>query len=170
MVGPDGVVYAGGSPGGTVYRIDKGAAVPLYETHARYVWALAVAGGNLYVGTGLPGQIHRVSAAGKGERIHATPDAHVRTLCVDSRGRVWAGTSGSGLVLRIDPAGAVSTVYDSSKSEITAIAASGDGRIWAAAGSAGRLVRRGASRSPRPPPAPTATAVKSSARGGGREG
>lgn len=135
-IGPDGAVYAGGSPGGNVYRVKGGEASLYYASKARYVWALAFSEGQLYVGTGLPGEIHRVSAAGKGERIHATPDAHVRTLYADARHRVWAGTSGSGLVLRVDPSGAVSTMYDSSKSEVTAIAASGDGRIWVAAGSA----------------------------------
>lgn len=137
-VGPDGAVYAGGSPGGNVYRIEKsgGTATPYYDTKARYVWALAFSGNTLFAGTGLPGEIHRITAVGKGERIHATPDAHVRTLAVDREGRIWAGTSGSGLVLRIDKAGAVSTVYDSSKAEITAIGAAPDGRVWVAAGSA----------------------------------
>jgi hypothetical protein len=161
-IGPDGALYAAGSPGGKVYRIDHGAPVLYYETRARYVWALAFAGANLYVGTGLPGEIHRVSAAGKGERIHATPDAHVRALCVDSRGRVWAGTSGSGLLLRIDAAGAVSTVYDSSKVEITAIAAGRDGSVWAAAGSSDASAGSGELISaPREPPVskpPTKTA------------
>ncbi|HXM77109.1 MAG TPA: hypothetical protein VN971_10050, partial [Thermoanaerobaculia bacterium] len=135
-LGPDGVVYAGGSPGGNVYRIEGGTATLYYATKARYVWALAFSGGHLYVGTGLPGEIHRVSSAGRGERIHATPDAHVRALHADGKGRIWAGTSGSGLVLRIDPSGAVSTVHDSAKTEVTAIASSGDGRVWVAVGSA----------------------------------
>jgi hypothetical protein len=135
-LGPDGVVYAGGSPGGNVYRIEGGAASLYYATKARYVWSLAFSGGHLYVGTGLPGEIHRVSSTGRGERIHATPDAHVRALHADGKGRIWAGTSGSGLVLRIDPSGAVSTVHDSAKTEVTAIASSGDGRVWVAAGSA----------------------------------
>lgn len=135
-IGPDGSLFAAGSPGGNVYRIADGKPEVYYATKARYVWALVFSAKSLYVGTGLPGEIHRVTAAGKGERIHTTPDAHVRTLFADRRGNVWAGTSGSGLVLRIDASGAVSTVYDSAKSEITAIAASGDGRIWASAGSA----------------------------------
>ncbi len=135
-VGPDNALYAGGSPGGNVYRIDRGNPVLHYATKARYVWALAFSGPNLFAGTGLPGEIHRVTAANRGERIHATPDAHVRTLCADSRGRIWAGTAGSGLVLRVDPSGSVSTIYDSAKAEITAIVAARDGRVWAAAGSA----------------------------------
>ena len=135
-VSPEGALYAGGSPGGKIYRIEKGKAAPYYETKAQYVWALAFAGKTLYAATGLPGEIHRVSAAGKGERVHATRDPHVRSLYADSKGRLWAGTSGSGLVLRVDPSGAVSTVYDSSKSEITSITGSGDGRVWVAASSA----------------------------------
>jgi sugar lactone lactonase YvrE len=158
-VGPDGALYAGGSPGGNVYRIDRGTPVLYYETKARYVWALAFSGGALYVGTGLPGQIHRVTAAGKGERIHTTTDAHVRTLCADSRGRVWAGTSGSGLLLRIDPNGAVTTIYDSSKSEITAISAGRDGRVWASAGSSDVATASGELISA-PRDAPTARAPK----------
>src|SRR5262249_55867852 len=132
---PDGTVFAGGSPGGKVYRIEKGKPVLYYETRAQYVWGLAFAGKSLYVATGLPGEIHRVTA-GKGERLHATNDAHVRTLYADSRGRIWAGTSGSGLALRVDPSGLVTTVYDSSKLEVTSIAGSSDGRVWVAASSA----------------------------------
>lgn len=135
-VSPDGTVYAGGSPGGKVYRIEKGKPVLYYDTKAEYVWALTFAGPVLYVGTGLPGEIHRVKAAGQGERVHSTVDAHVRALFADRQGRVWAGTSGSGLVLRIDPAGRVTTVYDSGKPEVTSISADSSGRVWAAAGAA----------------------------------
>ena len=133
---PDGVLFAGTAPGGKVYRIEKGKASTWYETKAQYVWALAFSGKTLFVATGLPGEIHRVNGEGKGERVHATRDPHVRSLYTDGKGRIWAGTSGSGLVLRIDPSGAVSTVYDSAKSEITSITASRDGRVWVAAGSA----------------------------------
>ena len=131
-VGPDGALYAGGSPGGKVYRIQAGKASLYYDTKAQYVWALAFDGPSLYVGTGLPGEIHRVAAAGKGERVHATSDAHVRALYADGHGRVWAGTSGSGLLLRIDKSGHVATVYDSSKTEVTSIAGDRSGRVWAA--------------------------------------
>jgi hypothetical protein len=135
-IGPDGALYAGGSPGGKVYRVEGGKASLYYDTKAQYVWALAFDGPALYVGTGLPGEIHRVSAAGKGERLHATTDAHVRALFVDREGRVWAGTSGSGLVLRIEKGGRVATVYDSGKTEVTSIAGDRSGRVWAAISSA----------------------------------
>jgi hypothetical protein len=135
-VGPDGALYAGASPGGKVYRLENGRASLYYDTKAEYVWALAFDGPALYVGTGLPGEIHRVKSAGAGERVHTTPDAHVRALFVDAQGRIWAGTSGSGLVLRIDRSGRVSTIYDSGKPEVTAIVADRAGRLWASVGSA----------------------------------
>jgi len=135
-VGPDSATYAGTSPGGKVYRIEGGKPEVYYSTKAQYVWALAFSGSTLYVATGLPGEIHRVTSAGHGDRLHQTADAHVRRLAVDSSGRIWAGTSGSGLLLRIDKSGAVSTLYDSAKSEITAIAPESSGRVWVAAGSA----------------------------------
>ena len=135
-VGPDGALYAGTSPGGKVYRIQGGKASLYYDTKAQYVWALAFDGAVLYAGTGLPGEIHRVGAAGKGERVHATTDPHVRALFVDAEGRLWAGTSGSGLVLRMDKAGHVTTVFDSAKPEVTAIAADRSGRVWVAVSAA----------------------------------
>jgi hypothetical protein len=137
-IGPDGALYAGGSPGGKVYRIQNGAAAVYYDTKAQYVWALAFDGPVLYVGTGLPGEIHRVTPPGKGEtaargeRLYAATDPHVRALYVDGQGRVWAGTSGSGLLLRLDKSGRVATVYDSSKQEVASIAGDRAGRVWAA--------------------------------------
>ncbi len=134
-IGSDGVLYAGASPGGKVYRIESGKHSLYYDTKAQYVWSLEFSGNALYVGTGLPGEIHRVTGPSKGERVHAPPDPHVRTLYADKEGRVWAGTSGSGLVLRLEKSGAASTLYDSGKSEITAIVPGGDGGVWIAAAS-----------------------------------
>ena len=133
-LGPDGVLYAAGSPGGKVYRVDGGKPSLYYDTKAQYVWALAFSGPALFVATGLPGEIHRIDQAGKGNRIHASSDAHVRTLHPAGNGEVWAGTSGSGLVLKI-AAGTVTTVFDSAKTEVTAIASGPDGRVWAAVSS-----------------------------------
>jgi hypothetical protein len=132
-VGPDGALYAAAAPGGKVYRVAGGKASLYYAPGSKYVWALAFVGNTLWIGTGLPGEIHKVVGAGKGERVHATSDAHVRTLYADLQGRVWAGTSGSGLVLRVETSGKVVTVYDSSRAEITSIVPGAGGRIWVAA-------------------------------------
>ncbi len=103
-------------PGGKVYRIEEGKAALFYDTKAQYVWSLAFSGPALYVGTGLPGEIHRVDGGdGRGQRVHAAPDPHVRTFHAAETGSVWAGTSGSGLVLKLDAAGNVTTMFDSAK-------------------------------------------------------
>ena len=64
----NGVLYAGSSPDGKVYRIENGKATEYFNPKARYIWSLAVApDGALFVGTGDQGRIFRVTAAGVGE-------------------------------------------------------------------------------------------------------
>ncbi|HEX7251986.1 MAG TPA: hypothetical protein VF376_03820 [Thermoanaerobaculia bacterium] len=162
-VAEDGAVFAATAPGAKVYRIESGRSSVYYAPKAEYVWSLALSGPVLYVATGLPGEIHRVTASGKGERIHQTSDPHVRRLAVDSKGRVWAGTSGSGLLLRIDPSGKVATLYDSSKSEITAIAPGRGGRVWVAAGSGEASATTGEPISAPSTPAPPKTSRSNAA-------
>lgn len=151
-LGPDGTLYAGGSPGGKVYRIEGGKPTLFYDTKAQYVWALAFSGPSLFVATGLPGEIHRVDGPGGGRRIHASTEPHVRSLHATKSGDVWAGTSGSGLVLKIDRAGTVTTVFDSSKTEVTAIASGPDGRVWAAVSSSEGTSAGEPVSAPPPPP------------------
>lgn len=163
-LGPDGALYAGGSPGGKVYRLEGGKASVYYDTKAQYVWSLAFAGPALYVATGLPGEIHRVDGASRGRRIHQSADPHVRSLeAVGSD--VWAGTSGSGLVLKVDGSGNTTTVFDSGKIEVTAIAAGPNGRVWAAASSSEAAGGGGAEPISAPAPQPPKPAVRPAAPG-----
>lgn len=158
--GHDGALYAGASPGGKVYRVEAGKASLFYDTKAQYVWSLTFSGSTLYVATGLPGEIHRIDASGKGQRAHVAPDPHVRAIHAAEDGSVWAGTSGSGLVLKLDRSGNVTTMFDSAKTEVTSIASGPNGRVWAAvssseAGSAGEPISA-PSREPVRAPRPTA--------------
>ncbi len=132
-IGPDGAIYAGTSPHGKVYRIEKGKALPYFEPQAEYIWDLAFDRGALFVATGVPGRIFRVTAPAEGRLFDDSGDEHVRCLYVDPQGRLWAGTSGKGLILRISPDGTARTIYDSSKVEIAALAGGPKGRLWAAA-------------------------------------
>ena len=53
-----GIVYAGTSPDGKVYRIENGKATEYFAPGERYIWALAFApDGALYVATGQQGKI-----------------------------------------------------------------------------------------------------------------
>jgi hypothetical protein len=133
-IGPDGAVYAGTSPKGKVYRIANGKPAEFFDPKAEYIWALAFDGDrNLFVGTGIPGKIVKVSSAGQGSTYFDAVDEHVRTLRIDRKGRLWAGTASRGLLLRFDSSGRAGTIYDSQRSEITAILEDRSGKVYAAA-------------------------------------
>ena len=144
-VGPDGMVYAATLPSGKVYRLDPHAegktddtATVVFDPSAtqekpKYVWDLAFdAQGRLYVATGAPAAVYRVSAGAKPELFYRSDEEHIRTLAFDKQGNLIAGSDGTGLVYRIDPAGKAFVLYDSPKKEITSVVVAPDGTIYAA--------------------------------------
>ena len=60
-----GVVYAGTSPDGKVYRIENGQAAEYFAPKSRYIWSLAVApDGALFISDDKAGRIWRVTYEG----------------------------------------------------------------------------------------------------------
>ncbi|HET7452652.1 MAG TPA: two-component regulator propeller domain-containing protein, partial [Thermoanaerobaculia bacterium] len=141
-------------------------ALPYFDPQAEYVWDLAFDRSSLYVATGVPGRIFRVTAPAEGRLFDDAGDEHVRCLYVDPQGRLWAGTSGRGLVLRISPDGTARTIYDSEKVEIASIAGGSKGRVWAAAVSTKSGGGPPGGR-PAPPPPPKEKKPEPSSSGGG---
>lgn len=135
-VDPDGTVFAGASPGGTIYRIPKGGpGAPWAVTGETYVWALARAkDGRLLAATGTAGKLLALGADGRSQVIFDTDDPHVRSLLVLADGRIVLGTAGRGLVveLRADGTGA-RTRLDAEAPEIVALAPGLGGSVYAAA-------------------------------------
>ena len=129
-----GVVYAGTSPDGKVYRIENGQATEYFAPKARYIWSLAVADdGTLYVGTGDQGKIFRVTSAGNGELWYETGQSHITGLAVDSQGRLLAGSEPNGILYRISAKDKAFVLYDANLPEIRAIVPMPDGTVYAAA-------------------------------------
>ncbi len=127
-------VFAATSPDGKVYRVDSsGKAEVFYEPKAKYIWALAFHGPDLFVSTGDPGEILRVAPDGKGSVFFNTGEMHARSLAIDSKGNLLVGTDPSGLVIRVSPAGTGFVLYQTAKSEVSALAVAPDGDIYAAA-------------------------------------
>ena len=117
-----GVVYAGTSPDGNVYRIENGKASVYFSPGARYIWALkAAADGSLFVGTGDQGKVFRVTAAGVGAVYYETGQSHVTCLELDSRGALLAGSEPNGILYRITAPNKAFVLYDASLPEIRAI-------------------------------------------------
>lgn len=147
-VDPKGVVYAGTSPDGKVYRIENGKATEYFAPGAHYIWALAVApDGALMVATGDEGKIFRVTASGQGSIYYETGQAHVTALAFDAQGRLLAGSEPNGILYRVTAPGKAFVLYKSSLPEIRAIVPAADGSIYAAAMGGGVAKRVGAAAS-----------------------
>jgi hypothetical protein len=129
-----GIVYAGTSPDGKVFKIVNAQASEYFAPGARYIWALAAApDGSLYVGTGDEGKVFRVTAAGQGNVYYASGQTHITALAFDAQNRLLAGSEPNGILYRITPPGKAFVLYDASLPEIRAIVPAPDGSVYAAA-------------------------------------
>lgn len=129
----DGMVFAGTSPRGKVYRIAGGEVEEYFDPEETYIWALArAADGALLVATGTEGRLYRVTGDGEGEVVFDSEDHHVRSLLALADGRVLLGTAGEGQIVELAD-GRARTLYDAEQPEIVAFAEAPDGVVYAAA-------------------------------------
>lgn len=132
----DGVVYAGSSPDGKVYRQrPDGEVEVVFDPEAKYIWALLGDGdGGLLVGTGPEGKLHRVDlGSGESTLLYDSTDLHIRSLARRADGTLFAGTAGEGLLLEIDAEGTARTLYDAAGPEVLAIVPGEEGAFYATA-------------------------------------
>ncbi|HZZ39399.1 MAG TPA: hypothetical protein VFE06_09725 [Acidobacteriaceae bacterium] len=150
-VGPEGDIYVATLPSGKVYRIsphaenrnDDNATVVFdpagTKEKPKYVWDLAFdAQGRLYIATGGPAAIYRITPGGnastpnRADLFFKSDEEHIRCIAFDKAGNLIAGSDGTGLIYRIDPAGNAFVLYDAPRKEITSLAVAPDGTIYAA--------------------------------------
>jgi sugar lactone lactonase YvrE len=130
----NGVLYAGTSPDGKIYRIEGGKAVEYFHPKSKYIWSLAFApDGSLYAGTGDEGKIFRIAGAGRGEVWYETGQTHVTSLALDREQRLLAGTEPNGILYRVTAKDKAFVLYDANLPEIRAIVPAPDGSIYVAA-------------------------------------
>jgi len=150
MVESGGVVYAGGMPSDTVWKVDvaagkasafvklgkakAGAADPKDDDEPETIWSLAAGkDGTLYAGTGPDGKLWAIDKGGKARVVFATTDKRVTAVTVTSDGAVWFGSSERALVFRYDPkSGDTRAMADFAGNEIAAIAEGGGAVVVAA--------------------------------------
>lgn len=133
-LGSSGVLYAGSSPDGKIWKIENGKAAEFFDPGEKYIWALAAApDGSIFAGTGQNGRVWRVSPSGQGEIWYETGQTHVTALALDSKGRLLAGTEPNGILYRIEGKNRAFVLYDCSLPEIRSIVPAPDGSIYVAA-------------------------------------
>ncbi len=127
-------VFAATAPDGKVYRISGGETDVFYAPDVKYIWAAVFdEAGNLYIGAGDTGEIHKITPGGDAAVFFRTEETHVRSLAIDPAGNLIAGTEPGGLIFRITPAGDGFVLHQSEKQEVTALAVAPDGSVYAAA-------------------------------------
>jgi hypothetical protein len=129
-----GILYAGTSPNGGVYRIANGKATEIWTSGAKYIWALQTApDGSIYAGTGDPGRITRIDPSGKAAVFYDTGQLNVTAVALGANGHLYAGTDPNGLVYDISGPSKGNILYDSSLPEIRSIAVDPNGALYVAA-------------------------------------
>jgi sugar lactone lactonase YvrE len=108
---------------------------------ATFVWDAKVApDGSVYVATGSPGAVWRVSG-GRAQLVVQTKEEHVLSVLPLADGTVLAGTAPNGIILRINRRGEAQTFVDLPDSYVWGMALGPDDQIYAATGPNGRLLR-----------------------------
>jgi len=76
----------------------------IHTSPATYIWSIASdAQGNVYLGTGSPARVYKVTPEGKATVIFQPKELQVQAVVVDAKGVVYAATSPDGMVYKIEP-------------------------------------------------------------------
>lgn len=142
-VAGDGSLLVATSPEGKVYRVPAGGGTPTVvfdpsttEEKPKYLWDVVDAkNGDIYVATGAPAAVYRLSNGAKPELLFKTTDQHIRCLLLAQDNTLWAGSDGEGVVYRyrLEKKGERPfAAYSAARREITALAADNAGNVYAA--------------------------------------
>ncbi len=117
-----GKIYAGTSPNGRIFVINKDGTSEVFEdTYQKYIWKIIFDNkGNLYAATGTTGLILKITKSGKIDTFYTTRQLNVPFLTYfDSK--FYAGTGEDGFLFEIDHQGKGFCIYDAAEPEITGV-------------------------------------------------
>ena len=107
-----------------------------------YVWCLTTDKyDNVYIGTGDPGSVYKLSPTGDLTLLHKFQELYVQSLAVSSTGYIFVGTSPQGVIYKITPWREVIMVCDLPDSYVWRLKFDGADRLYAATGPEGRIYR-----------------------------
>ncbi|MCQ4575075.1 MAG: hypothetical protein NOU37_07515 [Candidatus Brocadiales bacterium] len=106
----------------------------------QYVWCLTKDEyGNLYIGTGDPGSVYKVSPTGNFFLLYTFQEPYVQSLAVSPAGDIFVGTAPQGIIYKITPWRDVVMVCDLPDSYVWKLRFDKTGRLYAATGPEGKI-------------------------------
>ena len=129
-------IYAGTSPDGKLYKIDKkqpkGKNVKeFFDPDEKYIWDIKEDNsGNIILAVGNPGGIYRVDKEGRGEKIFTSEDTHIISLYITKSNAILAGSGDQGILYEIDNNNKTKVLFDSPFEEIRGICQDKEGNIF----------------------------------------
>ncbi len=136
--GPDGSVYAGGSPGGKVWRCrPDGTSDIFFEASCDSITSLlSLPDGSLVVGTSMPGRLILIDESGKESQVWDIGDVEmVGSLAIHSDESILVGTSQPARLLSVRPRGEPKTWLESKDERLELIRVDENGNPWFVTGS-----------------------------------
>jgi hypothetical protein len=136
-VDKNGILYAGASPGGKIYRIpEKNKAEVFFETGQKYIWDIVFdKDDNLFAATGIEGKLFKIDPKGKGETYYQAPDKNLMDILIPSRipdQSIYIATHDKGRIYRVTEKDKAFVLFDSGMDEIRAIVEGEPGYFYAA--------------------------------------
>ena len=141
LVKSNGDIFAGTSPDGKLYKIDKNQAKDnenekgknvkeFFNPEEKYIWDIKEdKAGNIILATGNSGGIYRVSKDGVGDKIFSSEDTHIISLYIAKADVILAGSGDQGILYQVDNTKA-RVLFDSPFEEIRGICQDKDGNIF----------------------------------------
>lgn len=115
---------------------------PIIGIDEPYVWCLTKDEyRNIYIGTGDPGSVYKLSPLGDLALLYRFPELYVQSLAVSPTGHIFVGISPQGVIYKITPWREAIMVCDLPDSYIWKLQFDKAGRLYAATGPEGRIYR-----------------------------
>jgi len=134
MVKGSGIVYAGTSPEGKIYKItgegSERKSVEFFDPDEKFIWDLkADKNGDIICAVGNSGGVYRITPSGQAAKIFTPEDTHIGTLYITRSNSILAGSGDRGILYRIDNR-KVKVLFDSPFEEIRGICEDKSGNIY----------------------------------------
>jgi hypothetical protein len=137
---PDGTLYIGVSPEGTLHRLKEGNLEMLASTGARYINALLATDKVVYIATGAPARLLAWDGSTVRELLRSD-ETHFTALARDASGTLYVGSAERGLVYRLSAAGFATVVADLREPTVSALAVDARGNLYIGTMPTGNLYR-----------------------------